>query len=174
MFDEILRKINKSEKKEDAVFTAVRYDKEDDYKKYINSVDINILGGSEKLNLLQVAIARKHFKYVKDLLDRGINVNNQDLKGQTVLHYLGWIKDIKLAEDLIKCGGNVNIKDKFGNNPLWDAVFYAKGNYDLVRYYLEKGADPLNKNSSGRSSLDFAKQLKDTTLIQILTKSEGK
>ncbi len=158
-------------KKEDIVFTAVEYDRENDYKKLINSVDINSVDGSEKLNLLQVAIATKHLKYVKDLLERGIDVNHRDYRGQTALHYLGQIKDVKLAEELIKHGADLNIKDNFGNNPLWFAVFYAKGNYDLVRFFMEKGGDPLNKNSSGRSALDFAKQLKDETLIKILTKS---
>lgn len=175
MLDKILKKFNKNDK-EDAVFTAVKYDRENDYKKYINSIDINSLDHYEKGNLLQAAIACKNFKYVKDLLERGINVNNQDLKGQTVLHYLGEIKinDVNLAEDLIKHGADLNIKDKFGNNPLWYAVFYARGNYDLVRYFIEKGADPLNKSNSGWSALAKAEQLKDVTLINILSKKEGK
>lgn len=173
MFDKIFRKKNEKEN-ENIVFMAVRYDREDDYKKYINFIDINILDGSEELNLIQVAIARKNFKYIEDLLKKGINVNHGDHKGLTAMHYLGWFsKDVELAKELINYGGDLSIIDKFGNNPLWYAVFYAKGNYDLVRFYLEKGADPLNKNKSGRSALDFAKQLKDEALIKILTKSEG-
>lgn len=175
MFDKIFGKINK-EKEIDTVYTAVRYDREDDYKKYIDSVDINCLRTNGKGNLLQAAIACKHFKYVKDLLERGINVNNKDEKGETVLHYFGQvgIKDVELAEELISHGADLNIKDKFGNNPLWYAVFYARGDYGLVRYFIGKGADPLNKNSSGWSALDKAEQLEDEVLIKILTKSEGK
>ena len=62
---------------------------------------------------------------------------------------------------------DVNVKDKYGNNPLWTAVFNE--NYQIVQLYVDNNGDINNKNGNNMSPLDFAIELADTTLIEILT-----
>ena len=63
----------------------------------------------------------------------------------------------------------INIIDYYGNNPLWYAVFNANDDYCLVKLLVKYGADALSKNNAMRSPLDFAKQIEDTEMINILT-----
>lgn len=51
---------------------------------------------------------------------------------------------------------------------LWYAVFNANNDYRLVKLLVRYGADALSKNNAIRSPLDFAKQIKDTEMINIL------
>lgn len=48
------------------------------------------------------------------------------------------------------------------------AVFYANNDYRLVKLLVRYGADALSKNNAMRSPLDFAKQIEDTEMINIL------
>ena len=68
---------------------------------------------------------------------------------------------------ILQNGGDVNVKDKYGNNPLWTAVFNE--NYQIVQLYVDNNGDINNKNGNNMSPLDFAIELADTTLIEILT-----
>jgi ankyrin repeat protein len=104
-----------------------------------------------------------------DLLSRGINVNQRDKKGRTPLHYAAAHNRLSLAKEIINKGGDINIADVHGNNALWTAVFNARGNYELVELFVEKGGDSLTKNKYNRSPLDFANQINDKKLIELLT-----
>ena len=69
---------------------------------------------------------------------------------------------------LVKNRAKVNVTDCYGNNPLWYAVFNANNDYRLVKLLVKYGADALSKNNAMRSPLDFAKQIEDTEMINIL------
>lgn len=73
---------------------------------------------------------------------------------------------------LLQEGAKVNIIDCYGNNPLWYAVFNANDDYCLVKLLVKYGADALSKNNAMRSPLDFAKQIEDTEMINILAKKK--
>ena len=61
-------------------------------------------------------------------------------------------------------------------------IFYKKLLYlvkntiavDLVKLLIRCGADALSKNNAIRSPLDFAKQIKDMEMINILTDKKYK
>ena len=63
------------------------------------------------------------------------------------------------------------LKDKYGNTPLWTAVFNSRGNYDVVKQLIKAGSNPFLKNNFGKSPFDFAKQIKDNKLAELLEKS---
>ena len=67
-------------------------------------------------------------------------------------------------------GASVDLKDKYGNIPLWYAVFYAKGKYELVELLMQYHSDPYLKNNANRSPLDFAEIKSKPQLIEILKK----
>ncbi|MBN8671475.1 MAG: hypothetical protein J0L80_12360 [Chitinophagales bacterium] len=74
-----------------------------------------------------------------------------------------------MAEACINAGADPNIDDIYGNNCLWTAVFNAKGKYEIVELYKKSGANVNSRNNAGRSPLDFAQQINDYKLIEVLT-----
>jgi len=51
-------------------------------------------------------------------------------------------------------GVNVNIQDRFGNTPLYYAVYFSA--QDLISLLLKHGANPLIKNNEDVTPLDIA------------------
>jgi len=137
------------------------------YYAIIEKTDLNSVN-QYKQNLLQIAIAKEHVEIGLDLISRGIDVNNQDTNGKTALHYAAEYNSVKLAAAIIMNGGDVNIIDSYGNNALWTATFNTKDDYRLLKLYVSSGGNPTNKNLSGRSPLDFARQVGDEVGVGIL------
>lgn len=100
---------------------------------------------------------------VPELLEKG------DKKGLKPLHYCALKNDVKTAELLVKKGVNVDSVDNYGNTPLWRAVFESRGEkYEIVIFFISLGANPTTKNNTGISPLDFANEVDDKKLIEIL------
>lgn len=125
-------------------------------------------------NLLQEAIVSCENTIAVDLVNKGIDINHQDKKEMTPLHFCAQYNNITIAELLLQNGAKVNVTDCYGNNPLWYAVFNANNDYRLVKLLVRYGADALSKNNAIRSPLDFAKQIKDMEMINILTDKKSK
>ncbi len=153
--------------KEKNIFSVVRNGQYDQYLKSIKGVDINCRNEYGQ-NLLQEAISSGRDDIAVDLVDRGIDVNQQDCKGLTPLHYCAQYLNVHIAELLLKNEADVNATDAYGNNPLWTAVFNADGDYRVVELFVKNGADAQYKNKANRSPLDIARQIEDADMIKIL------
>ncbi|GFZ34457.1 hypothetical protein CSC2_49830 [Clostridium zeae] len=150
------------------IFSIIRNGEKELYKSYIGSIDINIKN-EYKQSLLQEAIAFKKSDIAFDLLNRGINVDSQDYRGQTALHFICFHPNILLAKEILEKGADINIRDIYGNNALWSAVFNCKGRYyELVELFMKYNPDINTKNNAGRSPLDFAIQTGFNKLIDLL------
>ncbi|MFP5131252.1 ankyrin repeat domain-containing protein [Phocaeicola coprocola] len=73
-----------------------------------------------------------------------------------------------MAKLLLQKKAQINIIDRYGNNPLRVAVFNAYGDYRIVKLFLKYNTNIQNKNRVNRSPLDFAKQINDLDLVNIL------
>ena len=73
---------------------------------------------------------------------------------------------------LLEKGANVNIIDKYGNNPFWYSLTLYRTSFDIdfVKLLIIYGADIHNKNYSNLSPYDFAKILNDDNINEILSK----
>jgi ankyrin repeat protein len=64
----------------------------------------------------------------------------------------GWVPAVKfLVEEL---GADVNARDHNGYTPMHHAA--ARGDNDLIKYLLSKGADPKAVARSGQTTVDMA------------------
>lgn len=138
----------------------------------INDKDENGAG------LLHYAISGDQFDIAMFLIDTGIDVNMIDTNahGQTALHFICVYNEctdnhLRIAKKLLEKGIDINIRDTYGNNAIWTATLHCKGrNYDMVKLLMQYNPDITTKNKSGRSPLDFAIQVKNEKLIDVLLK----
>ena len=73
-----------------------------------------------------------------------------------------------IVKSLSDNGCSVDIIDRLDNQSLWCAVFNARGDCDIVRMLMQKSPNVTQKNKVGRSQLDFAIQISEEELVQIL------
>jgi len=93
---------------------------------------------------------------IEFLLEKGVDVNQKDLSGNSALMgacFKGFIETVKI---LIKHNVNIDSQNFTGSTALiYSAMFKQKAVYDLL---LESGANPLIKDKKGNSANFLAKQ----------------
>lgn len=135
--------------------------------------DVNIKDTYTQCSMLQYAVSVGRFDIAEDLIkNRNIDVNIQDINGNTVLSYLTHKIDINLIKVILSKNADVNIKDKYGNTVLWKLITSVNASedfYAFVELLLENGADISNNcNNSSMSVMDFAKLRQDDKLIEMI------
>ena len=83
---------------------------------------------------------------------------------------------MRIYEQKNKRERNINYSNAYGRNLLQEAIVSCENTIavDLVKLLVRYGADALSKNNAIRSPLDFAKQIKDMEMINILTDKKSK
>lgn len=134
--------------------------------------DVNSCDSDYNRSILHEAVVGRADSIACDLIDRGIDLNLQDKNGQTALHFCAQYNCYEIAKTMLAKGEEINLVDKWGNNPLWTAVFNARGEYRMVKLFVDYNADIHNKNKAKRSPLDFATQIGDDDMVKILLRKE--
>ncbi|WP_436484675.1 ankyrin repeat domain-containing protein [Chitinophaga sp. ARDCPP14] len=137
-----------------------------------SSVDINIKD-SVGFTALATAVALNHYDVVKLLLENGADPNIPDYKGNTTLHHAAENNLLDIAVLLLNHHANLAATNSFGNQPLWPAVFYVRGDkrkHAIVELFLNHHADPNHKNNAGASPLSFAEKVGNMELVNLLNK----
>lgn len=150
-------------------------------KEYLEAVDevpdfdLNDLD-KYKRNLLQYAILNEKWDVAKDLINRGINVNNQDDKGGTALHYLcAKPKNVEMVEIVLKAGGDPNLQSQDKLTPLYEITSrmnnkYADERYQIIELLLDYGGDKTLPCRNGQTVENIAKIIGDRKTIELLEK----
>ncbi|RUM72907.1 MAG: hypothetical protein DSZ09_00780 [Sulfurovum sp.] len=124
-----------------------------------------------KVSLLQNAISDEEYDIAKFLIEKECNLDNQDDRGYTALHYILGSRDeanYKLFDDLIEKNVNLElVDDEYGNSPLMEAVLNPKIPLSMIQKLLEKGADPHHKNNVDKSPYDLVQQYNIKELNEI-------
>lgn len=143
---------------------------EGEFNEFKKKLDLNKINEVNEFmqGYLHEAIAYKRSDIGLFLINSGVDVSILDDRGQSALHYAALYNNIEIATEIVYRGGDVNHLDIYGNSPLWTATFNADGNYDIVKLLINSGSDPNHKNNAGRSPLDFAEEIGDNLLCDIL------
>lgn len=153
----------------DEVFEMVEFNQLENLKKIVNESNVNLFVNEFGQNLLHEAIAQNSREVVHYLLYCNIDVNKEDKEGKTPLHYSAAHNNFEFSKLLLEHQSiQKDKKDRYGNNAMWVAVFYADGYYDVVKLFKKHNLDSNCKNNANRSALDFARQIEDEELVKIL------
>ena len=134
-------------------------------------LDFSVVDPYTKGNLLisySVYGYKKHYtqtEMVNFLLECGIDVNYQPNgrdKGKSALHKSVGKGYFEIIKALIDNGANLNLKDRNGNTPLWNAVMKFRGeeeNKEIIKYLVSKGSSLIIKNNHGVSPTDIINRI---------------
>ncbi|KAK3610919.1 hypothetical protein CHS0354_017400 [Potamilus streckersoni] len=87
---------------------------------------------------------------VEYLLDHGADVNTKDIQsGQNALFRAGADRNVAVVNILLKYGVDVNLVDKSGRTPLFEAAIH--GSPECVKLLIQSGADPCASVPVGTS-----------------------
>ena len=111
---------------------------------------------SDGETLLWKAVQRKKIDIAEALLNAGANINIPDKAGWFPLHIAVQNQDINMVDLLLRYNPEINAQNKYGNTAIWLAVFYAKGQEDIINLLLNSGADPYQKNNAGINAIQLA------------------
>lgn len=126
------------------------------------------------------AADQRHAEVVRYLLAHGASVNAKARFGQTPLTaaILGTVFSYgpkgnrdETIQALLLSGADVNLQGKFSWTPLMTAVL--RGDADLVRLLISKGADLSANDEEGKTALDYAEERDEREIGRILKSSRA-
>ena len=106
---------------------------------------------------------------VATLVQAGANVNARErVKGCSALHMAARRGNVLVAQALLKCGADIEARDKYGDTPLHRAVKCRQA--EMVAFLLASGADAQTKSKSGQTTQQMAR---GERIQQVLQASNG-
>ena len=106
------------------------------------------------------------------LINEDVDINEKDYNNLTALWYAVQCVRYEMAKILIEHGADLEVKDKYGNTPLFTAVYWYKKDPGgrLIKLLVDAGADVNAENSHGNSPLDLARMIGDFPYLDFLEK----
>jgi ankyrin repeat protein len=116
---------------------------------------------------LMMAALKGHYELVKQLVERGADVNKT---GWTPLHYAATNGHLAIMELLLEQHAYIDAESPNGTTPLMMAAHY--GTPAAVKLLLEAGADPTLKNQIGMTAIDFAYRANRQEAVDLIAASQ--
>jgi ankyrin repeat protein len=98
------------------------------------------------------------------LIQRGVNVNARDGKGDTPLHYVG--KSEKNARSLLARKAKVNVRNQNGITPLHN--LFGQKNAAIIKLLLDRGAKVNVSDRGGMTPLHLAANTGKADIVELL------
>ena len=146
----------------------------EDYRKVVKKIqNINYTDDNDR-SFLHEAVCEKKMDVAIDLLQRGIDVDIQNVNGYTAAQSAAANQQWEMLEEILKYRPNVNLKDwRYGNNLLWEVVQYKSEERNrIARQLLDMGANPYSENRDGKSPLDLVVMNENEELIEAFRQVE--
>lgn len=122
------------------------------------------------------ACAAGEMGVVVAMVQKGVEINSQNFDFQsTCLHYAAYNGNLQMVEFLLKNGASVEIVDKHGRTPLFDAIYtprnYKPPTWDskVINILLANGARAtVNMPAHGGTPLYWACRLHEPEIVKLL------
>ncbi len=125
-------------------------------------------GEQEKINeQLMEAITGGDANEVKNLVEKGADVNTKNEIGRTTLDIACDRKQAEIVGILLENGADVNCRDDLNATPLILASVH-KENIKVLEVLLDNGADIDARDDFGRTALIYAAGFGDTEMVKFL------
>ncbi len=133
------------------------------------TIDQSLINFKDKdqRTLLFYAIIENKNVFFDYLLVKKAFINIVDRHGYSPLHYAINEYRVDMVRRLIDKGANIEMFDSYGNNVLARAVLTSKGWGEIIKFLLEKGANPNIPNYKGYTAIDMAKIIGNIDIIDI-------
>lgn len=105
---------------------------------------------------------------IEKYINKGININKKDEKGQTILFSLAAKRKLEALKILIKNGANLTLEDLHRKTVLDEAVDRNDG--IMIRFLLDNGFNINHKNNSGRTIFQNVASMGNNKIFQIFMK----
>ena len=162
----------------------------------------NILMKRSADSVYEMVIAATEGQGVRELLQKGLDVNTRDFDERSVLHLAAAQGNIRVVQLLIKEGADVHARDRYGNNALHEAVtgnhigvadilFNAgselsydnpadymtaaagSGDLDKIQTLIRYGVDVNCGDKDGRSALHLVSSEGNLNVVEFLLAHEA-
>ena len=117
---------------------------------------------------MHLAVERGNLALVQSLLAHHARPNERDRTGWTPLHHAAAKDRVLLARALLAGGADPMALSELGGTPLHEAA--ASSSAEMLQLLLTAGVDPSLRSKTGVTALDIAREFKNDTAIQILSK----
>ncbi len=94
-------------------------------------------------------IDKSYEKITSLLIANDLNVDKRDSNGNTILENQIEKKNYENIDFLIRCGADVNIKDKKGRTVLYREVLKGNSNHAMIKFLVERGANIETRDDEG-------------------------
>ena len=136
----------------------------------LSTIDYNIFLYKDYSKYLFKAVEKNNLFDVKNILVNEINLSTINNVGWSCLMIAAYNNFFDVAKELIKNGADINQVNRNGTSIL----MYAKDGFlntdddKLFIYLLEKGANPYDKDSSGKSLVDYCVNNKNEKVLSLI------
>ena len=114
-----------------------------------------------------IELRTNHLDMIKELIKLGINVDAVDNEEENAFFMATRSENRELINVFLEeCNVNINHKNIHGDTVLLILVLNGIRNADLIKHYLDKGANPNTENKMGKSIIEI--------LIDIILHSENR
>ena len=119
------------------------------------------------------AIKQQDFDLFIDLIKRGADINFQDEKGLTFLHFAANFNSYKIAEYLIQQGVDVNAAAPlfYGHTPL--IVAACNNHFDMVKLLIQNQADIESHDIVGATPIFYAISNKNLEMVKYFVSNKA-
>ncbi|GAB5563951.1 MAG: hypothetical protein Wins2KO_10140 [Winogradskyella sp.] len=145
----------------------VENDDFDSIKMLLNAFGVDCYNTYGRTFLI-LAAAKGNEVVLNYLIEAKSNLNFQDKNGYTALHFASQNGHYAIIETLIKNGADLNMKDVYGNPPIWTAIMNTKDDFSIVKILLLNNADIESENNYGKSPKKLWHMRFDYDITEIL------
>lgn len=120
-----------------------------------NTILMELVTTSSKLTQDEKSRRDSLLEVSKKLLTNGIDINAIDDNGDTALFRAVKVEDVDLVSFLLSAGVDPNIKNKYQQTVLHEAIYQGVKSLDIVLLLLKYNANPLVKNNHNETMYEI-------------------